>query len=236
AGFANDDEFSAFRHAERLGQIADLSCEEQKKMLAWMTGIREKYGISRFPLDPEGEDIDAYLRGCGAGEYLVGDGSGAKIPAAFFRPDNWDGSRICLALSGEGKLSGDHPAVQKLLAEGTAVFTGSLYSAPRSTVKYFTCYNYTDACLQAQETAVLWQAMTQIAPGAAWSLYAETGAAAPAACALPLLKGAQSALLDEAAVSAAEADLVSDCFIPGIPLLGGIRGALKLSGADVKFF
>ncbi len=237
-GVEGDEEFFETFKVERTKSVAALPAEEKRRMLAWMTGIRAACAI---PADGFKEYRDGIT--CEK-SVLLSDG-GKMIPFVRLTPDFWDGRRCCLALGGEGKAVVNSPEIKAMLEDGIAVVSGDLfltgeYGDARVRVagdgqgqKYFTTFHYTADAYRAADTALLWTLLE----GEDKYLYAEGPSARAAACALPLLKGVSRATLDKAALALrSDAELMEKCFIPGIGLLGGIEGCLRLAGCEIETF
>ncbi len=230
-GIEGDEAFLAAHQAERKTAVGSLEREEKKKMLAWMTGI----GSPAVIADGNEEVRD----GCRVEKNVVVSVHGEQIPFIRVIPENWDGRRVCLALSGDGKACVDKPRFRALLEAGCALVSGDLfltgeYLPAEVTVygggqaeRYFTTFHYTKDAFRASDAALLWQAAKRT--GEEVSLLAEGCAVPAAACALPFMEGLGSAAFEKAAFE-------GECFIPGIMLLGGPAGCLTLADCPVELF
>ena len=239
-GFASDAEFFAAHKAELAQRTAPLPADEKKKMLAWITGVRQR---ELFTADPSVFDLDGVRM---EHDVAVTHG-GVELPMLRLIPKNWDGKRLCLALSGEGKDCVDKPAIQQMLKEGVAILSSDLFllgeNAERQRTpindyqgaRYYTTFHYTDDAYRIQDTALLWQAAQAFAPEC--SLWAEGAAARAAACALPFLPDVKCAQLEKSALALhGDADYMAHFNVPGVMLVGGIEGALALADCPVELF
>ena len=232
-GFGGDEEFFAFHRAERTAAISALPEEARLRMLRWMTGVRpEKWNL--IPVSSEsGNGV--------AAERLVLDGErGEKLPFVVLTPDHWDGRRVCLILDGEGKPEADDPEVRALLASGVRVvsgdcfLTGEFRDAARSRLgnpgdaQYDSTFVYTDEAYRIGDAVLFAEAARSF--GAELTLRARGRAARTAACALPLIGGVGEADLDGDILELPDDEAyLREFFVPGIRLLGGIEGCLKLA-------
>ncbi len=230
-GIEGDEAFFEAHRKERTERIGALDRAEKKKMLRWMTGI----GSRAIPADGWEENRD----GLRIEKSVVVSDRGQQIPFVRVFPENWDGTRVVLVLSGSGKGCVDNPRIRAMLEDGCAVVSGDLfltgeYGDAAVTVagggqgeKYFTTFHYTADAFRAEDAALLWQIAAET--GGEVSLWAEGSAAVASACALPLMEGIRSASLEGAALD-------GECRIPGIMLLGGPRGCLALADCPVTLF
>ena len=231
-GIDSDDAFFAYHKTERASAIASLGTDEKRRMLAWMTGIREQRHHF-IPLSNLSEDGIAIRRGILVGKH------DEKIPTVTVIPEQWDGKQICLALGSNGKDILDTPAVQAILSGGTAVVSGDLYKTGESAAcvqtdeeneannRYFTTFHdTTDAC-RAQDAAALLAFARDIASDV--TVYASGTAAGAAACALALTDGVRSAQLETAACE-------SIPVMPGMAAFGGIRTCIALARCPITTF
>jgi hypothetical protein len=239
-GFASDAEFFAAHKAELAKRTADLSKDEKRKMLAWITGVRER---ELFIADPSLFELDGLQMEHNA---AVTHG-GVEVPYIVLKPANWDGRKLCLCLSGEGKDCLDKPAVRRMLKEGVAVLSGDLFMLGESAegikrpiadaqgARYYTTFHYSDNAYRIQDAALLWQSARLYAPECA--IWAEGAAARAVACALPFLKGVTCARLEDAALHLqGDAEYFEHFHVPGIMLVGGVEGALSLAECPVETF
>jgi len=228
-GFDSDEEFFAAHKAERLKAIAAVCADEKRKMLGWITGIRENHA-RYIPLCEENLGAQLVKKGVVLGDH------GEKLPCVQLIPKDWDGQRICLVISGEGKACLAHEKYQAMLREGIALVSGDLFLTgelagcerkvlgSESDNLYFTTFHYTDDALRAQDAALLIEAARTL--GSELTLCAE-GAAVPACTfALALTGAVKSAVLEEASLHISQN-------IPGICLLGGAEGCLPLANCPV---
>lgn len=239
-GFENDDEYFAFHKAERAAKIAALSGDEKRKMFGWITGIGSA-DYKRIPISAE-ENGDVRIER----SVLCGE-NGEKLPFVTLTPKNWDGRRVCLALSADGKDCLDRAEVRKMLDDGVTAVSGDLFLTGEfeGTVRnitgsdydnrYFTTFNYTVDALRAQDAALLIHAAAEIS--GELTVWADGCAARAAACALALCDGVTSAQLEGAAL-ALEGDeaYYRDFFLPGICAVGGLTGCLDLAKCAVTKF
>ncbi len=239
-GFENDDEYFAFRKAERAAKIAALPDDEKRRMLGWITGIGTT-GYKLIPISGE-ENGDVTID-----RSVIFGKNGEKLPFVKLTPKNWDSRRVCLALGSGGKDCLDNAAVQKMLDDGVTVVSGDLFMTGEfeGTVRtiagsdgdnrYFTTFNYTTDALRSQDAALLIEAAAEI--GGELTVWADGCAARAAACALALCGGVKSAQLEGAAL-ALEGDeaYYSDFFIPGICTVGGLPGCIALAKCVVEKF
>ena len=239
-GFASDAEFFAAHKAELAKRTADLSKDEKRKMLAWITGVRER---ELFIADPSLFELDGLQMEHNA---AVTHG-GVEVPYIVLKPANWDGRKLCLCLSGEGKDCLDKPAVRRMLKEGVAVLSGDLFMLGESAegikrpiadaqgARYYTTFHYSDNAYRIQDAALLWQSARLYAPEC--TIWAEGAAARAVACALPFLKGVTCARLEDAALHLqGDAEYFEHFHVPGIMLVGGVEGALSLAECPVETF
>ncbi len=238
-GFASDAEFFAAHKQELARRVAPLSREEKRRMLAWVTGVKD---FALFTADPTVIRLDGLTL---EHDVAITHG-GVQLPFIRLIPDGWDGKRVCLAL-GEGKDCVDKPCIRQLLHDGVAVLSGDLFLLGEITpdrfkpiadyqgARYFTTFHYSADGYRIQDVALLWKAAQQTAPEC--TLWAEGAAARAAACALPFLPGVKAAQLEAAALDlCSDADYMDRFFVPGIQLLGGIEGCLSLADCPVTRF
>ena len=238
-GFASDAEFFAAHKQELARRVAPLNREEKRRMLAWVTGVKD---FALFTADPTVIRLDGLTL---EHDVAITHG-GVQLPFIRLIPDGWDGKRVCLAL-GEGKDCVDKPCIRQLLHDGVAVLSGDLFLLGEITpdrfkpiadyqgARYFTTFHYSADGYRIQDVALLWKAAQQTAPEC--TLWAEGAAARAAACALPFLPGVKAAQLEAAALDlCSDADYMDRFFVPGIQLLGGIEGCLSLADCPVTRF
>ena len=239
-GFENDEEFFCAHKAEIQKSTKSLSKDEKEKMLKWITGVKEQ---ALFTADPTVFEHDGMRMEHDA---AVTHG-GVQVPFIRMIPKNWDGKKLCLALSGEGKDCLDKPAVRKMLEDGVAVLSGDLFMlgevidgikrpiTDAQGARYYTTYHYTDDGYRVQDAALLWQCALKAAPEC--SIWAEGAAARAVACALPFLKDVKGAKLEAASLHLdGDQDYFKNFNLPGIMRIGGIEGALALAGCPVELF
>lgn len=226
-GVANDEEFFALDRERRKASVDALPLDEKRKMLAWMTGIGGKVRAA----DPN----IGFADGISTEKSVAMSNHGEMIPFIRLIPQNWDGKRVFLVLGGEGKDILDRPEVQKLLCENVALVSGDIFGtgeyggAEISTEqRFFTTFRYSPDAYRASDVALLWQITRDT--GSVCSLRAYGIAAVAAACALPLLEGVTSASLENDAI------FNEPCFIPGIALLGGAEGCIRLAECPTEKF
>ncbi len=235
-GFNNDDEYFAYKKAERTAALATLSAEEKRKMLGWVTGIRESSG-KRIGISSEKVGDIRVEKSVIYGE------NGEKLPFVQLIPDSWDGRRVCLVLGADGKNVLDSADVREMLADGVMTVSGDVFltgefaGAVRNLAgsdydnRYFTTFNYTDAAFRVQDAALLIRTAGTF--GEVLTVRAEGCAARWTVCALALCDGVTSAKLERAAL-AEDTDYFRDFFIPGICAAGGFAGCLALAKCPVE--
>lgn len=239
-GFCNDAEFFAAHKAELTRRTVALPPAEKRKMLSWITGIRDRRYFTADPTIIPMED-------CTLEQNAVVTAGGVQVPYIRLTPHHWDGQRVCLALSGEGKSCVDKPAIQQMLRDGVCVISGDLFllgeTADRQRrpisdaqgERHYNCFHDTDDTCHVQDAALLWQITRAAAPECI--LWAEGTAARAVACALPLLQGVQQAYLEDAALHlAGDQDYLARFNVPGIMLVGGLDGCLALADCPVTRF
>lgn len=235
-GFDNDDEYFAWKKAERTAALTTLSDEEKRKILAWVTGIGTDSG-KRIKISSEKTGDIRIEKSVIYGE------KGEKLPFVQLIPDSWDGRRVCLILSENGKTVLEGEDAQKLLADGVMVVSGDVFltgefagtsrniAGNDSDNRYFTTFNYTTNALRAQDAALLIRTAKTF--GAELTVQAEGCAARWAVCALALCGGVTSARLDRAAL-ADDTDYFREFFLPGICAAGGFAEFLALAKCPVE--
>ena len=239
-GFDSDESFFQAHKQELAARTATLSKDEKRRMLAWITGVKER---EIFLADPTVFALDGLTMEHNA---VITHG-GVQVPFIRLAPDGWDGKRLCLALSGEGKDCLDKPAVRRMLAEGIAVISGDLFMLGESAegikrpltdpqgLRHYNAFHYTDDGYRIQDAALLWQVAKTYAGEC--SLWAEGAAARAAACALPFLKDVRTAQLEADALSLSGDEAYLAHFnVTGVMLVGGIEGALALADCPVETF
>lgn len=239
-GFGSNAEFFAAHQEELTRRLAPLSRDEKMKMLRWITGVKDAELFtadgSFFPLDGMTMEHNVAITH-----------GGVQLPFIRLIPDGWDGKRVCLALSGEGKDCLDKPAIRRMLEEGVVVLSGDLFLLGEITpdrfkpiqdaqgLMHFTTFHYTADAYRIQDVALLWKAARET--GAECTLWAEGAAARAAACALPFLEDVKLAQLEASALAlTGNADYHVHFHVPGIMLAGGIEGCLKLAKCQVERF
>ncbi len=235
-GFDNDDEYFAYKKAERAAALASMSDEEKRKILGWVTGVRADSG-KRIRISSEKTGNIRIEKSVIYGE------NGEKLPFVQLIPDSWDGRRVCLVLGEDGKNCLDSADVQKMLADGVMAVSGDVFltgefagavrniAGSDSDNRYFTTFNYTDDAFRVQDAALLIRTAKTL--GEELTVRAEGCAARWAVCALALCDGVTSAKLDRAAL-AEDTDYFRDFFIPGICAAGGFAGCLALAKCPVE--
>ena len=238
-GFGSDEEFFEAFKQERSERVALLPVEEKRTMLAWATGIGDEK-----PVMADGDFVDA--DGVTIEKNIVTATRGQQIPFVRLIPADWDGRRVCLAL-GDGKDCVENEAVRRKLEEGVAVVSGDLFltgemageekqiAGDEVAQRHFTTFHYTTDAYRVQDVALLWKAATEGAEEC--TLWAEKTAARAAACALPLLNTLKKAELEKAALElSGDEAYYQEFFVPGILLLGGFEGCMKMAGCEVDLF
>lgn len=239
-GFASDDEYFTAHKAELTARVASLPTAEKKKMLSWVTGINGRdYAVA------DGDICEA--DGVTVEKNILTSARGEQIPWVRLTPKDWDGKRICLALSGMGKACVERPEIRAMLKDGVAVVSGDLFLTGEfgdakpavlgtyNAERYFTTFHYTTAAHQAQDVALLWRLTASMAREA--TLWAEGTAARAAACALPLLEGVSKATLEEKALElVTDRDYMEGFFLPCLLPLGGLAGCLEMAECAVEMF
>ena len=239
-GFAGDDEYFTAHKAELTARVASLPTAEKKKMLSWVTGIDGRdYAVA------DGDICEA--DGVSVEKNILTSARGEQIPWVRLTPKDWDGKRICLALSGMGKACVECGEIRAMLEDGVAVVSGDLFLTGEfgdakpailgtyNAERYFTTFHYTTAAHQAQDVALLWKLTASMAEEA--TLWAEGTAARAAACALPLLEDVSKAALEGKAVELnTDAAYREGFFLPCLLPLGGLEGCLKMAEFAVEMF
>lgn len=239
-GFRNDAEYFTAHKAELTARIASLPPAERRKMLAWITGIDGRdYSVA----DGDITEIGSVT----VERNILTSARSEQIPWVKLTPKNWDGKRICLALSGEGKACVERSEIQAMLSDGVAVVSGDLfltgeYGDVRPAIpgtpnaeRYFTTFHYTTAAHQAQDVALLWKLTAAMGEDA--TLWAEGTAARATACALPLLEGICKAALEGKALNlTTDTEYMENFFLPCFLPLGGLAGCLAIADCPVELF
>jgi hypothetical protein len=239
-GFDSDEAFFQAHKQELAARTASLSKEDKLKMLAWITGVKEQ---EVYLADPS-----IFLQeGMTMEHNAVITHGGVQVPFIRLTPDNWDGKRLCLALSGEGKDCLDKPAVQQMLKDGIAVISGDLFMLGESAegikrpltdpqgLRHYNAFHYTDNGYRIQDAALLWQVVKTY--GSECTLWAEGAAARAVACALPFLTDVKNAQLEADALAiSGDAAYLEHFNVTGIMLVGGVEGALALADCPVETF
>ena len=239
-GFANDEECFTAHKAELTARVASLPLAEKKKMLAWVTGIDGRdWAVA------DGDICEA--DGVTVEKNILTSARGEQIPWVRLTPKDWDGKRICLALSGVGKTCVEREEIKAMLADGVAVVSGDLFLTGEfgdakpailgtpNAERYFTTFHYTAAAHRAQDVALLWSLTASLAEEA--TLWAEGTAARAAACALPLLEGVSKATLENQALTlTTDSEYMEGFFLPCFLPLGGLAGCLEMAECPVELF
>ena len=239
-GFAGDEEYFTAHKTELTARVASLPTAEKKKMLSWVTGINGRdYAVA------DGDICEA--DGVTVEKNILTSVRGEQIPWVRLTPKDWDGKRICLALSGMGKACVERGEIRAMLGDGVAVVSGDLFLTGEfgdvrpavlgtyNAERYFTTFHYTTAAHQAQDVALLWRLTASMAEEA--TLWAEGTAARAAACALPLLEGLRKASLEKKALGlVTDRDYMEDFFLPCLLPLGGLAGCLEMAECAVEMF
>ena len=239
-GFRNDDEFFAFHQNERRTRIAELSDTEKRKMLGWITGIRD----SEYRIVP----ISSVKADGITVEKCVIDGvNGEKLPCVKLIPEDWDGKRVCLAIGDSGKDCLERVELRNMLADGIALVSGDLFltgessgctvniQGSQSDNNYFTTFNYTTDGLRVLDAALLIRAAA--GPGDELTLWADGCGARSAVCALALTDAVKSAVLESSALDLDSDEDYNEHFrIPGICAIGGLKECLRLTQCAVEQF
>lgn len=240
-GFENDQQFFSFHRKERAQRVGALPKEERLRMLKWVTGIDKRMPQAILCVQTQWRD-------CQLEKGILEDGMGARVPYAKLVPSNWDGRKICLLLSGQGKECLADERVKALLDGGSAVLSGDLFLTgelcsgetavePKNrTVYYFTTFHYTDDMYRVQDVSLLWQFARELAGSdGSCTIQAWSEAVFAAACALPLLEDVKEAVLEKEILSLREdADYVERFFAPGLLCLGGLPGCLQLADTEIR--
>ena len=239
-GFENDAEYFAFRKAERTAKTAELLDAEKRKMLGWITGIRED-ASKYIRISSEKTENETVERGILFGNH------GEKLPFVSIIPENWDGKRVCLMLGADGKDCLANTEACAMRKSGIAVVGGDLFltgefagctrniAGSETDNRYFTTFNYTDDALRTQDAARMIRFALGI--GEELTVWADGRAARAAVCALALCGGVKSAKLEGSALNLVTDDeYYREFFIPGICNVGGLAGCLALSSCEVETF
>ena len=239
-GFANDQEYFTAHKAELTARVASLPMAEKKKMLAWVTGID-----GRDCAMADGDILEA--DGVTVERNILTSTRGEQIPWVRLTPKDWDGKRVCLALSGVGKACVEQEEIKAMLADGVAVVSGDLFLTGEfgdtrpailgtpNAERYFTTFHYTTAAHQTRDVALLWRLTASMAEET--TLWAEGTAARAAACALPLLEGVGKATLEGQALTlTTDREYMAGFFLPCFLPLGGFKGCLEMVECPVELF
>ena len=229
--------FEAFR-AERTRVAETLSHSDRRRMLAWITCVRDANGYLA-----DGETLR--MGRCSVEKTCLVGADGEQIPFLRAVPDNWDGKSVCLLLSGTGKDCIAGAKGREILAGGCAVISGDLFLTGESAEaeveilggetgrKFFTAFHCPKDAQRAKDIALLWREVLKI--GSDCFLCALDRAAAWAACVLPLLDDVKKARLDAEGLRLQSDDDYMRCLnIPGIMNVGGIEGCLKAARCEVE--
>lgn len=237
-GFADDEEFFTFHKQERTRQAAALAAEDRKEMLRWMTGVTDR--LPQTVRRTEDEIADGMLE-----KGILADGLGAQIPYALRAPASWNGKKLLILLSGEGKTCLAGPDADALIAQGAAVLSADLYLTgefanepqPRNnSIRFKTIFHDSGDARRVQDIALLGQlAQSRIVPGGSVSMRADAETACLAACALPFMQIAEAMLDKSVQKLSTDADYMARCYIPGIRIVGGPEGCIQLAGVPVTY-
>ncbi|MBQ5356528.1 MAG: acetylxylan esterase [Clostridia bacterium] len=252
-GIEGDAAFFESDCRDRINRAAGLGDGERKRMLAWITGIEGRNAVTSADGDFFREEGFTLEKNAALSE------RGAQIPFVRLVPDDWDGKRAVLCLSGRGKDCVSDPRVKKFLEDGIAVVSGDLFGTGETAGrevnilggdqarKYYTCFHDTPEACRVQDVRLLWKTAVlglfggkkDGQPGEipTLTLWAEGSAAISAALALPFLDGLSEAALEAEALDLkTDADYLEKCFLPGIRAVGGIEGALGIAAGRVVRF
>lgn len=245
-GFDCDESYFAAHKTELAARISALPREEKRKMLGWMTDIRpDDYRLVPISQDTLG---DTRIR-----RFLVCGEEGQRIPCVRLIPKNWDGKRVCLALGDQGKSCLDLPALRSMLEDGVALVSGDLLytgesaelpprvspahtESPYYTLRHITTFHNTPDAMRVQDASLLIRIAADM--GELLTVWADGKAARSVACALPLVHGVHSALLEAAAfdLPTEDAEYQKVLSIPGIRAFGGLKACLELAACPVELF
>ena len=238
-GIGSDEEFFRMHGAERRSSVEKLPLPQKKELLRWALGVEDAFCIADATVTKLG---DVTLE-----KNIINAGRGQQIPFVRLIPENWDGQRAVLCVSGRGKDCLEDTPVQALLQEGVCVVGADVFLTGEygdAQVKinggevaetYFTTFHHTVAAHQAADIALLWRYVTGTAKQC--SLRADGCAARAAACVLPLLEGLDTAYLEKSMLELSGVeDYYKECFIPSILSLGGMDGCIAMASCRVELF
>ena len=229
-GLSGDGAFFEAFKTERENAVRRLGGDDKLRMLSWMIGAEGAHAIEADGMSEDGDGFSVL-------KSVVVSERGEQIPFVLLRPDGWDGEKICLMISGEGKSCLDSDEAKDLLSSGSAVLSGDIFLTGEFSgasveirggaqgEKYFTTFHYTKDAHRVRDIVLLYRIAAGY--GREVTLRAVGGAAYLSACALPLLDGAAKAVIDGDSLNA-------DPVIPGIMLLGGAKGCLGMAKCPVS--
>jgi len=240
-GISGDEEFFEAFKKERAASVSAMGKEEKLRLLKRITGFDTLRPVKTS--DPTRLCAD----GLSIEKNVAMSGYGEQIPFMKLTPENWDGKRLCLAVSGEGKNCLEDARIRAMLKDGIAVIgadifmTGeyenakdNLYKGDQS-INHFTTFNYTFCAFRIRDIMLMWSIALACAPEC--TLIAFTEAARAAACALPLLKNVKKAALQKDFLALeGDRDCFENFYVPGILLLGGMEGCMALSDCEIEQF
>lgn len=224
-----DDRFYDFHKKERKEKIAGTDIEQKKKMLRWMTGIKEKqFNVIKIFSDEKMEK-----------GFIFGE-NGEKLPYVKLIPENWDGNRVCLMLGENGKDILESDEAQKIFSDGYLVMSADLFMTGEfegcnrlnESHGYFTTFNYTTDAYRTQDAAVMIAVAKTV--GEDVTVYATGNAACAAGCAIAISEDVKAVKLDGNALNIRKEEYLSKFHVPGICLLGGLNEIIKLSKCNIK--
>ena len=240
-GLQGDQAFYEAFRAEREKAARTLSDSEKRRMLKWITGVRD--AAEGYLADGAKTRVGT----CSVEKTCLVSEDGEQIPFVRAIPDNWDGKSVCLLLSGQGKDCALGAEGQAQLAEGRAVISGDLFLTGESASaeveirggdmgkRFFTTFHYPTDAQRVKDIALLWR--EALKTGSDCAVTALDRAAAWTACALPLLKDVKAARLEKDGLAlASDQDYADRLNIPGIMNVGGVRGCLDIAPCGVTLF
>lgn len=225
-----DEKFFAFHKKERTEKINQTDAEQKRKMLRWMTGIKNNsFKIIKISSDKNTEK-----------GFVFGE-NGEKLPYVKLTPDDWDGKRICLMLGENGKEILRTTAKDKYLSDGYAVISADLFMTGEfegctrlnGSHGYFTTFNYTTDAYRTQDAVLLMAVAKNI--GEEVTVYATGNAARATVCALAISEDVKTAKIESSALElTGDEDYLNNFHIPGLCLLGGLKEIVKLSNSKTE--
>ena len=213
-GFGSDSEFLAWHSAAHRAAVEKLPPDEKLRMLQWMTDVDPDIPFSLAREEDRGTFTAEF------GTLAAKDGR--AIDYVKYTPKNVECKELFIFLGGDGGLEPVIPC----LADGCAVLRANLFltgtdEVPASRKAMFrTCFHATEDACRVQDIIMLARFAAQFAPDV--ELCAFDASAVPAAIALPMLPDSVHLHLDASSLGTKPE-------IPGLPLLGGIEGCMKLS-------